>query len=681
MKHPFVILSLCNALVIPQLITAAAHADQGGATAQPEQESTAAKSADATLDQMVVTATRVLEKTLDIPASVQVITQEDIKNSPARDAGELMAEAGIGHVTKYNGALTGNIEIRGLSTDLFTESNSRVLLLVNGNRAGTTNMAKIPAGEIERIEIVKGPGSVLYGSQAMGGVINIITKNGVEEGVHGSVGAEGGSWGYWKTGGDLHGKKYGIDYFISGATSASDDYQTPKGTYQNTSYQTEELSTRLGYSFLDSHRVSAGFQRWVGHDIGSPGATYAKDPDDYSKKARNAFDFEYTNKTTTLKYYISNNKDDSFSNGGMGVPGPGNSSRFTSNNRSQGGSLQNVFPIGAHRIILGGQWDRTAVDTSSSDGAPYYPNSRYDNYAVFAEGRISLLNEKLLLTAGVRYDYFDNNTLSTPGLTSSPISRSMDHVTGRGGIVYKVMDGLSLKAAIGTAFRAPSPVELASDYMLYGTYRYLGNANLSPEKSVTYEGGFEYAKNHLKGSFTFFHTSFSHKIASYYDNSLSATTYKNLSGATIQGIEINTSYDVGLATKLAMSIEPFANVTYKTKYDSSDSSMQGASGGRLMSVPEWTGAFGVKAGQERWDAKLLINYTGNEYVTDYSVSYPYPTVNKGSFMTMDIKGAYRPLRNLELTLSVANLLDRYYEYVKGYPMAGRTFVGGAKWIF
>jgi len=677
MKYPFVVLSLCNALVMPHIIASTAHADQYKTTANPEQESSDKKSTDAMLEQMVVTATRVAEPTKDIPASIQVITQEDIKNSPARDAGELMAEAGIGHVHKYNGALTGTIEIRGLSTNLFTETNSRVLVLVNGNRAGTTNLAKIPSGEIERIEIVKGPGSVLYGSQAMGGVINIITKQG-KEGFHGSVGAEGGSWGYWKTGGDVSGKKYGIDYFISGAASASDDYQTPRGTYKNTSYQTEELSTRFGYSFLGDHRVSVGFQRWTGRDIGSPGATYAKDPDDYSKKARNAFDFEYQNKTTTLKYYINNNKDDSFTTGGMGTPGVGNSDRFTSNNRSQGVSIQNVFPIGVHRIILGGQWDRTAVDTSSSSGAPYYPNSLYDNYAVFAEGRVSLLNEKLLLTAGVRYDYFDNNTLSTPGLTASPISKSMDHVTARGGVVYKIIDSLSLKAAIGTAFRAPSPLELASDYTLYG-YRTLGNPNLGPEKSVTYEGGFEYGKNHLKGAFTFFHTSFSHKIASYYDAALSATTYQNLSGATIQGFEVNASYDAGLATGLDVSIEPFANVTYKTKYDGENK--DGGSHGHLMYVPEWTGAFGIRTGQETWDTKLIINYTGDEYITDYSASYPYPIANKGGFMTMAIKGSYRPLKNLELTLSVENLLDRNYEFINGYPMPGRTFVGGAKWVF
>ncbi len=677
MKRPFVILSICNALVMPPLLAPALHAAQDDAASRPDQDSTTTNS-DTTLERMVVTATRIQESTLDIPASVQVISQEEIRTSSARDAGELLAEAGIGHVHKYNGALTGNVEIRGLSTDLFTESSSRVLLLVNGNRAGTTNMAKIPAGEIERIEIVKGPGSVLYGSQAMGGVINIITKHGTEEGVHGSIGAEGGSWGYWKSGGDLHGKWKGIDYFISGAASASDDYRTGKGSYDNNSYESEELSARLGYSFLDDQRVSVGFQRWVGRDIGSPGAVYAKDPDDYSKKARNAFDFEYRTRTATLTYYINNNKDDSYSTGGMGMPGPGNADRFTSNSRAQGVSIQNVFPMGVHRIILGGQWDRNSVDTSSSSGAPYYPNSRYDNYAAFAEGRLSLLNEKLLLTAGIRYDYFDNNTLKTRGLTGAPISRSMDHVTARGGIVYKIAKGLSLKAAIGTAFRAPSPRELASDYTLYG-YRTLGNRDLGPEKSTTYEGGIEYDRDHLKAGFTFFHTSFSDKIASYYDSNLGATSYRNLSGATIQGLEMNTSYDAGLAAGLPISLEPFANVTYKTRYDGESRST--GSHGHLLNVPEWTGAFGVRAGQEAWDAKLIINYSGNEYITDYSASYPYPVVNKGGFMTMDIKGAYRPLKNLELTLSVENLLDRYYQYINGYPMRGRTFVGGAKWIF
>lgn len=135
------------------------------------------------MDEMVVTATRIEERKQDVSASIQIISAEDIKNSTAKDAGDLMAEAGVGHVTNYGGAYTSTIEIRGLTTDGNLDTlQSRVLVLINGNRAGTVNFSTIPAKDVERIEIVKGPASVLYGSSAMGGVVNIITKQGKEEG-------------------------------------------------------------------------------------------------------------------------------------------------------------------------------------------------------------------------------------------------------------------------------------------------------------------------------------------------------------------------------------------------------------------------------------------------------------------------------------------------------------------
>lgn len=152
----------------------------------------------ASLEEIVVTATKVEEPKKDVPASIQIITQEDIKNSTAKDAGDLIAESAIGHVHKYPGVLTGRIGLRGLTTDLFSDLKSRVSVLINGHRAGTVNLAKIPVEDIERIEIVKGPASVLYGSSAMGGVINIITKEGRKEGFHGSIGGEIGSREYWK---------------------------------------------------------------------------------------------------------------------------------------------------------------------------------------------------------------------------------------------------------------------------------------------------------------------------------------------------------------------------------------------------------------------------------------------------------------------------------------------------
>lgn len=634
----------------------------------------------ASLEEIVVTATKVEEPQRDVPASVQIITQEDIKNSTAKDVGDLISEASIGHVHKYPGALTARIELRGLTTDLFSDLKSRVLVLINGHRAGTVNLAKIPLEDIERIEIVKGPASVLYGSSAMGGVINIITKEGKEEGIHGSIGGETGSWKYWKTQADLNGKKGAFDFYLTASRSASDDYSAKDyGKIKNTGYDDETVSTRLDYKLFDTHRISLGFQHWKGWDIGSPGARYSPDPDDYSDKERNGFDIGYKTETFGAAYYLINDRDEWHSGRGIG-----NSNISLTKTDTQGVSLQKIFALDDHRIIIGGQWDRIEVESSRNTGAPYNPNSQYDTYGIFTEDRLSLLDKKLLLSAGFRYDYFENEILKTPGIKSlQPRKEDIDHITARGGLVYKITDSLNLKGNIGTAFRAPAPDELATDYISSWGTRYIGNPNLKPEKSTSYDAGVEYSKDLLKGGLTFFHTEFKDKILSYYDTSLSAQTFKNVGGATIQGIEINASYDVGLAYGLNISIEPFTNITYHIRYSSEDDLEISKYGTTILYTPKWTGAFGIRAGEEKWDLRLIANYIGDERVEDWNSKSPTygKAIDKGDFTVVNLKGSYRPIKNLEITASIENLFDRAYEYVRGYPMPERTFLAGIKWIF
>lgn len=632
----------------------------------------------ASMEEIVVTATKIEEPKKDVPASVQIITQEDIKNSTAKDAGDLISEAAIGHVHKYPGALTGRIGLRGLFTDLFSDLKGRVLVLINGHRAGTVNLAKIPAQDIERIEIVKGPASVLYGSSAMGGVINIITKEG-KEGFHGSIGSEIGSWEYWKTQAELSGKKGAFDFYVTASRSSSGDFEAKDyGKIQNTGYDDETVSARFGYKLFDNHHISLGFQHWKGWEIGSPNASYSPDYDDHMDKERNGFDIGYKTESFNAKYYFVHDKDESHtvSNGAI-------TNSTTTERDTQGISLQKSFHIGDHRVIVGGQWDRIKVDSRRKTGAPYNPNSQYDSYGTFTEGRLSLLNKKLLLSAGLRYDYFENEILATPGITSlKPRKEDMDHVTVRGGLVYKLTDALRLKGNVGTAFRAPAPDELATDYVSSGGTRYIGNPNLKPEKSTSYDAGVEYSKDLFKGGVSFFHTDFKDKILSYYGSSLSAQTFKNVDGATLQGIEANISYDVGLASGMNLSIEPFANITYHTEYSSKDELEIGKYGKTLLYTPKWTGAFGIKACKERWDVRLIANYTGDERVQDWAPpSYGKKVVEKGDFTVVNLKGSYKPIKNLEITASVENLFDRAYEYVLSYPMPRRTFVGGVKWLF
>jgi len=635
----------------------------------------------ASLEEIVVTATRVEEPKKDVPASVQIITQEDIKNSTSKNAGDLITEASIGHVHKYPGALTGRIEIRGLTTDLFSDLKSRVLVLINGHRAGTVNIAKIPVDDIERIEIVKGPASVLYGSQAMGGVINIITKEG-REGIHGSAGVEAGSWDYWKTQAELNGKKGLVDFYLTASRSSSGDFEAKDyGKIQNTGYDDETVSARFGYKLFDNHHIAVGFQHWRGWEIGSPGARYSLDPDNYSDKGRDGFDTGYKTETFDAKYYLVKDRDES--HGGM-TSGIGNSNITLTKTDTQGASLQKTFPIGDHRVIVGGQWDRIEVDSSRNIGAPYNPNSKYDTYGAFTEGRLGLLNNKLLASAGVRYDYFKNEILSTPGITSlKPGKEELDHVTARGGLVYKFTDNISFKGNVGTAFRAPAPDELATDYVSSWGTHYVGNPDLKPEESTSYDAGIEYSRDLFKGGLTFFHTDYKDKILSYYDSTLSAQTFKNVEGATIQGIEANASYDVGLASGLTISIEPFTNITYHTRYSSNDELEIDKYGKTLLYTPKWTGAFGIRTGNEKWDARLIANYTGDEKVQDWNSKSPTygKAVDKGDFTVVSLKGSYRPIKHIEITASVENLFDRAYEYVLGYPMPARTFVGGVKWLF
>lgn len=634
----------------------------------------------ASLEEIIVTATKIEEPKKNVPASVQIITQEDIKNSTARNAGDLISEASTGHVHKYSGTLTGKIELRGLTTDLFSDLKSRVLVLINGHRAGTVNLAKIPVEDIERIEIVKGPASVLYGSSAMGGVINIITKEG-KEGFYGSIGGEVGSWEYWKTQGELSGKKGALDFYLIASRSSSGDFEAKDyGKIQNTGYNDEAISARLGYKLFDNHHITLGFQHWRGWEIGSPGARYSPDPDNYSNKGRGGFDMGYKTADFDAKYYLIKDKDES--HGGM-TSGIGNSNITLTKTDTQGASIQKTFAIGDHRVIIGGQWDRIEVDSSRNTGAPYNPNSKYDSYGAFTEGRLSLFNKKLLLSAGLRYDYFENEILSTAGIPSvRPRKEYLDHVTARGGMVYNFTDSLRLKGNIGTAFRAPAPDELATDYISSWGTRYIGNPNLKPEKSTSYDAGIEYSKELLKGGLAFFHTDFTDKILSYYDSTLKAQTFKNVDGAILEGIEANFSYDVGLAAGLNLSLEPFTNITYHTKFSSEDSLEISKYGETLLYTPKWAGAFGIKAGKELWDVRLIANYTGYEKVQDFAPpSYGKNLVKKGGFTVVNLSGSYKPVKNLEVTASVENLFDRAYEYVLSYPMPRRTFVAGLKWLF
>ncbi|MDW7973497.1 MAG: TonB-dependent receptor, partial [Thermodesulfovibrio sp.] len=436
------------------------------------------------LEEVVVTATRIEEPKKDVPYSVQIITQEDIKTSIAKDAGDLIIEAAVGHVSKQPGALT-TFYLRGFGISGLSPLDSRTLLLINGLRTATANIAMISVDDIERIEIVKGPASVLYGSNAMGGVVNIITKKATEEGIHGYVGVEGGSWLRRKASVELQFKKSHFDSYFQLSRSDGDDYDAKGyGRYKNTGYNDETLSLRVGYEFLKDNKLSFRFRHYRGWEIGSPGPTVWLTPKDYIDHSLDSFDLTYETKIFKAAYYFSKRKYEYHADWG-GI--------YLYKTNSQGISIQKVFNLDEHRIIIGGEWNKVELENKNTPPPPFQPKSKYDSFGVFSEGKISI-TKKLSFTLGIRYDYFENELLSTSGMIMTPKKETLDHPTVRGGVLYKPTDYLALRVNTGTGFRAPSPNECAGEYILWGT-RYIGNPSLKPEKSITYEGGLNFSKS------------------------------------------------------------------------------------------------------------------------------------------------------------------------------------------
>lgn len=619
------------------------------------------------LDEIVVTSTRVEEPKRDLPYTVQVITQEDIKTSVARDAGDLIIESAIGHVSKYPNGLT-TFYLRGFGLGL-NPLTSRSLILINGLRTSTINLSEIPVDDIERIEILKGPASVLYGSNAMGGVVNIITKRATKDGFYGSIGVEAGSLPQAKAVAELNFKRDYFDGFLSLSRSHREDYEARGfGKYNNTGYDDQALSLRLGYEFSGLGKFTLRIRHFKAWDIGSPGSTKMLTPNDHIDISLNSLDFGFDGRTLKGHFYLSQRDyefHDDLSDGWGG--------RSKYKTLSKGLNLQKMFNFEGFRLIIGGEWSSVSLKNINNPPPAFQPRSRSDNFAVYAESKIMPVRN-LTVLFGLRYDYFENSIKETENMVVTPKTENLDNITVRVGSLYKVSEELGIKASVGTAFRAPSPDEYAGEYLTPWA-RYIGNPNLSPERLTNYELGLGLSTANIKGDFTFFHSLFRDRITSYFDVNLNAISFKNLDKAKIRGLELSLSYDLRELLGISFSLEPYINLTYHAKYSDSQ-------GNPLLAIPKWLGALGIKARGESWDVRLALSHFGDENILYFDpLTFTQKVVKKQDFSIVNFRALYRPIKELELSLGIENLFDRAYEFVPDYPMPRRTVSAGVRWLF
>lgn len=593
-------------------------------------------SATETTDEvMVVTATSYQTKASEAPASVSVITEEDLALMPYNNlADALVATPGVNIADLGQGRK--GIEIRGMDV-------SQSLILIDGRRVsrasdmlGHSNfeLQNIPVSDIERIEVIKGPMSALYGSDALGGVVNVITKPTTNE-WSGSVRAGGA------TTVDEDGNAANIEVSASGALI--DDQLLMKVTAGNAYQGLIESRNEPGQTDIAGNRnqfVDLEFKNIISQQqeldlfIGL-GQTESW----YDTVDRSSNVVRSTNTYDTLDYSLSHSGFWGFGDSQLRIYG----SRVSQTNEKNIGEPNTgndvdedivdgyvqFYAHDAHHMTVGGQWSEQRLKTNdlSSGG------DSIDQTALFVQDDIELKHD-LSLLLGLRYDNH---------------SEFGSHTSPRAYLVYTPTDRWTLKGGYGEGFKAPTIKELSPDYYNHvpgRSFDIRGNADLKPEVNKSYEISAQYMAERWDTTLTLFNNDVENLIdLAYADtiNGIEVREYVNVAEAEIRGLEWSGNVTLSPAWFLNMNL---------TLLDATDKT----TGDKLEDKPESQAYVGVNwRTTEKLTTKVSMRHTGEQSYSSRGQSFDLP-----SFQVYDFAANYK-MASLDLSMGVSNLFDLYLE--------------------
>lgn len=429
--------------------------------------SQAAEAEEYELDQVVVTANRIPTRLSESAANITVITKEQLAQRHYSSLGDVLRSV--------NGVIVSGKGFNGANQSVRLNGDDRVLIMIDGRRIsrpeGTGNdranldlSTMISLSDIERIEIVKGGASALYGSDAVGGVINIITRQGQE--TQNTVSISGGSWGERNYALSMQGYEDGFGWYLT-AEKKHQDYSeynvlnpaltsgSHKGdTYrwQNSEFDGQGLTLRLDKALDEQHSWTFNLEHWS-DEGGQP----------YSISS--ASDAQSSHLSNNLAFTYNFNKMDQ-------VPGH---ARIYSNyhhkefygpyeSRTNGFQYQTGWQLNdKNKVIVGSEW----VNSEVLDSTGGYKNKSITNAAVYGQDIYHLTN-KITLTPGIRYDHH---------------SKFGGQTTPKVNMNYNVDKNTDVYVAYNRVFNAPN-----LDDLYYDNY-YQGNPNLKPEKGYVVSTG------------------------------------------------------------------------------------------------------------------------------------------------------------------------------------------------
>jgi vitamin B12 transporter len=599
----------------------------------------------AELNPVVVTATRIPTPAADLPVAVTVIGAEQLHRQGIRTVAEALRTVPAASIVTTNayGSQT-SLFLRGGESDY-------VKVLIDGvpqnAPGGAYDFANLTTDNVERIEVVRGPASVLYGSDAVTGVVQIFTRHGRGP-AHGTVGVSGGTYSSSVLDATLAGGDERAGYSIGVSRFASDGVYSFNNQYRNevVSGQVQlrpdertdaALSLRYGdalYHFPtdgggavvsnNQHQLDRGPS--IGLDLGHAFSNRVE--------GRITADWHRDN----LQYAIDKN-------------GPADTTTFpfSSSDRTTRIGLDarlNLRPTSAV-VTVGGAFEREAMNGTT------FETSRSRNDGAIYLQVLTAPERPVSLTVGARLE--DNQRFGT-------------YATYRTGTSVRLAEGARAIASVGTGFKEPS------FYENFATGFVRGNASLRPEHSLSWEVGLEYAvpSKTVTVRATYFHQRF-RDLIQYSSVALGpdSVNYSNVAGAKVRGVELGVQGALG------------AGLSFDAAYTHLDS-RDIATDQRLQRRPAHSGSLRLgHAVGRRGTASLVAVFTGDRDDYDYS-TFPAAPVVLPPHTRVDLSSAYElsrargTLPGVALTARIDNVLGARYQDVKNFPARGRTLLLGGR---
>ena len=600
-------------------------------------------------DQIIVSGSRAPISAGDIGSAVTILTREDIERRQARYVSDLL-RAVPGFAVSHTGVVGSQTQVRVRGSEA-----NHVLVLIDGVRANDPATGDefrweyLSTGNVERVEIVRGPQSALWGSDAIGGVVHIITRSGRDSGVNGYV--EGGSQNTLNGalnggfGGDNWSVGLGFEQLttdgsnISREGSEKDDSDISTASLNARFQPSDAVSIRFGLRSVDAYTQFDAVDFAV---TGLPA-----DSDVATDTTQNYASFGITMGAAgqrvrhhlNARYFDSDNRDR--------VAGIEESS--SRSDRTTFG-YQADITLGANILSLALEHEKTAFEQR---GAIVFgdPNQdqEMDVTSVVADfqGRASD-DVTWLLSAR-----FDNN------------SDFDDIVTGRASLAWDVADGTTLRANIGTGQKTPTFIERFG----YFPGQFIGNPDLKPEYSVSYDIGID---QRISESASIQVALFEQRIEDEIDGFVFDPDTFLFTAANLDTTSKRSGVEVG--GRWTVSDQFGLNITY-TYTDASEN------GARELRRPRHAGSLQANYSflEARGKLALAADYGGTRHDIFFP-PWPNPSdiVTLKNYWLLDLAAQYQVSEVVNLFARVSNLLDTAYEQVYGYRTPGRAVYGGVQ---